>query len=118
MARRLVTSFNDDHTDVRFDTHVTFTAIHRFETWLAQARSVCHLPPTADHDKPFKPKETSRALHRLKNFKRYGADGLAPDLLRHGGGYVVHDLITLADNFYLEDGVDPEDWNVSPAMPL
>ena len=102
-----------DPTDDRFDAHVTATAIHRFETWLTQARSACHLPPTADHDRPFKPKETARALRKLKNFKRHGMDGLAPDLLRHGGGYVVHAL-NLAHNFYFQHGVQPEDWNTSP----
>ena len=106
-----------DEFDARFDTDATATAIHRFETWLQDLRSSTQLQPTADHDRPFKPKQTARALRHLKNFKRHGADGIAPDLLRHGGHLLVQAL-NLAHNFYLQHGVHPQAWNVSPAMPL
>jgi hypothetical protein len=59
-------SLHNEH-DARFDQEATVTALHRFETWHHELRSSVH-QPTADHDRPFSPKQTARALRRLKNF--------------------------------------------------
>ena len=108
-------SYLDDNDPI-FDTAYAKSQRDNFDTWHAQLKKDPDIP-RATPDAPFTISDTRQALNSLKSFRRYGSDGIPPELLRHAGYWLVKAL-TLAHNFYLRHSVHPQSWNTCPAMPL
>ena len=101
--------------DDSFDKEATKANMLKFETWHRNLRDSAETTPP--YHVPFKIEETVHCLNDLKNFKRHGADGMSPDLLRHGG-HLMAAALTQLHNYYFENSTHPASWDACPAMPL
>ena len=76
--------------------------------------------PVYDDDvnqSPPSQEEVQAAIQRLKNNKAPGADGLAAELFKTGGGVLARCMHQLICKIWLEECM-PEDWSLSTICPI
>ena len=66
-------------------------------------------PPTVE--------EMERILRSIKSGKAGGEDGLPPEVFKHGGAYLAHDLVELMSSIWHSEKI-PEKWLLAELIPL
>ena len=71
----------------------------------------------ADLDRPISAQEVTNAIHKLKNGKAPGTDGIFPEMIKNAGDLAVKFLTKLFNRLF-DEGIYPEEWCKAIVVPI